>query len=192
MKNFKSAVLVILFLTSSFVPTTSPGADYTVLTAQKIKFQYYIGVLPLEGFFSLKDSFFAINFKNPEGSRLRLKFDLNSSSAGFFLATKAMLGPSVLYAEKHPYILFESKSVKLEKEYVFKIKGNVTIRGITKRITLSAKLENPEVLGSQNKSNLQFYISAKFKRSDFKATGYSNIVGDLIDLNSHVNLVTLE
>ena len=192
MKKFKSALLVLIFLTSSFFPTTSPGADYTVLTAEKIKFQYYVGVVPLEGFFSLKDSFFAINFKDPEVSRLSLKFDLNSSSAGFFLATKAMLGQSVLYAKKYPYILFESKSVKLEKGYVFKIKGNVTIRGITKRITLLAKLENPEILESKNKRNLQFYISAKFKRSDFKATGYSNIVGDLIDLNSHVNLVTLE
>ena len=60
-------------------------------------------------FFTLKDSIFVLNFKKPNQSKLKLKFDLNSSSAGFDLATNAMLGETVLYAEKYPYIYFESK-----------------------------------------------------------------------------------
>ncbi len=189
MKNFRNALLVLVFCSNTFFPIVSLGTDYTTLTAQKIKFQYYIGVLPLDGFFALKDSYFAINFKNPEASRLHLKFDLNSSSAGFFLATNAMLGQSVLYAAKHPYILFESTNVRVKKDHVFIISGNVTIRGVTKKITLSARLKNPEVFDSSNRRDLQFDILAKFKRSDFKATGYRNIVADTIELNSSVNLV---
>ena len=191
MKTFKIILIALVCSISTVNSTYSSGTDYTFLAAQKIKFKYYIGVIPFEGFFMLKDSIFAINFKKPETSRLSLKFDLNSSSAGFFLATNAMLGKSVLYAEKFPYILFESKTIKA-KGNEFTIKGNVTIRGITKEIILLATLKNPEILKSLNKNNLQFNILAEFRRSDFKATGYRDIVGEVVKLNSEVDLVLTE
>ena len=191
MKTFKIILIALVCSISTASSTYSSGTDYTFLAAQKIKFKYYIGFIPFEGFFMLKDSIFAINFKKPETSRLSLKFDLNSSSAGFFLATSAMLGKSVLYAEKFPYILFESKTIKA-KGNEFTIKGNVTIRGITKEIILLATLKNPEILKSLNKNNLQFNILAEFRRSDFKATGYSDIVGEVVKLNSKVDLVLME
>ena len=191
MKTFKIILIALVCSISTASSTYSSGTDYTFLAAQKIKFKYYIGFIPFEGFFVLKDSIFAINFKKPETSRLSLKFDLNSSSAGFFLATSAMLGKSVLYAEKFPYILFESKTIKA-KGNEFTIKGNVTIRGITKEIILLATLKNPEILKSLNKNNLQFNILAEFRRSDFKATGYSDIVGEVVKLNSKVDLVLME
>ena len=191
MKTFKIILIALVCAISTVNSTYSSGTDYTFLAAQKIKFKYYIGFIPFEGFFVLKDSIFAINFKKPETSRLSLKFDLNSSSAGFFLATSAMLGKSVLYAEKFPYILFESKTIKA-KGNEFTIKGNVTIRGITKEIILLATLKNPEILKSLNKNNLQFNILAEFRRSDFKATGYRDIVGEVVKLNSEVDLVLTE
>ena len=55
----------------------------------------------MEGFFALKDSIFVLNFKKPNQSKLNLKFDLNSSSAGFDLATTAMLGETVSVSYTH-------------------------------------------------------------------------------------------
>ena len=185
----KNIFLCLLLLIFSLNLTFTYGKEYTVLAAQKIKFRYQIGIIPFEGFFVLKDSTFTINFNNPEASNLRLNFDLHSSSAGFLIATSAMLSEQVLYAEKYPYILFESKQVMMI-DHKFEIKGNVTIRGITKPIILYATLENPEVLELTKKNNLLFTVSASFKRSDFNANGYEFIVGDVIDLNSNVELVT--
>ena len=186
--------LVLPLLLSLFILISvkiSFASDKFILNAERVKFNYFLGIIPMEGFFALKDSIFVLNFKKPTQSKLKLKFDLNSSSAGFDLATTAMLGETVLYAEKYPYIFFESKKV-VAKDNQFNIKGPLTIRGITKNVTFKAKLNNPSVLKDKVKNNLQFDIYAELKRSDFKATGYQYIVGDVINLKTKVELLLID
>ena len=189
-KDFFILALLVSFLILTTLQISS-AKDKFILNAEKIKFNYFVGIIPMEGFFSLKDSLFVLNFRKPNQSKLKLKFDLNSSSAGFDLATTAMLGKPVLYAEKYPYIYFESRKV-FAKDNQFNIKGSLTIRGITKDVTFKAKLNNPSVLKEKVKNNLQFDISAELKRSDFNATGYQYIVGDIINLKTRVELLLLD
>jgi len=186
--------LILPLLLSLFILISvkiSFASDKFILNAERVKFNYFLGIIPMEGFFALKDSIFVLNFKKPNQSKLNLKFDLNSSSAGFDLATSAMLGETVLYAEKYPYIHFESKKV-FAKDNQFNIRGSLTIRGITKDVTFKAKLNNPSVLKNKVKNNLQFDIYAELKRSDFNATGYQYIVGDIINLKTRVELIILD
>ena len=186
--------LILPLLLSLFVLISvkiSFASDKFILNAERVKFNYFLGIIPMEGFFALKDSIFVLNFKKPNQSKLNLKFDLNSSSAGFDLATSAMLGETVLYAEKYPYIHFESKKV-FAKDNQFNIRGSLTIRGITKDVIFKAKLNNPSVLKNKVKNNLQFDIYAELKRSDFNATGYQYIVGDIINLKTRVELLLLD
>ena len=186
--------LILPLLLSLFILISvkiSFANDKFILNAERVKFNYFLGIIPMEGFFALKDSIFVLNFKKPNQSKLNLKFDLNSSSAGFDLATTAMLGETVLYAEKYPYIYFESKNV-FSKDNQFNITGSLTIRGITKDVTFKAKLNNPSVLKNKVKNNLQFDIYAELKRSDFNATGYQYIVGDIINLKTKVELLLLD
>ena len=186
--------LILPLLLSLFILISvkiSFASDKFILNAERVKFNYFLGIIPMEGFFALKDSIFVLNFKKPNQSKLNLKFDLNSSSAGFDLATNAMLGETVLYAEKYPYIYFESKNV-FSKDNQFNITGSLTIRGITKDVTFKAKLNNPSVLKNKVKNNLQFDIYAELKRSDFNATGYQYIVGDLINLKTRVELLLFD
>ena len=186
--------LILPLLLSLFILISvkiSFANDKFILNAERVKFNYFLGIIPMEGFFALKDSIFVLNFKKPNQSKLNLKFDLNSSSAGFDLATTAMLGETVLYAEKYPYIYFESKKV-IAKDNQFNIRGSLTIRGITKDVTFEAKLNNPSVLKNKVKNKLQFDIYAELKRSDFNATGYQYIVGDIINLKTKVELLLLD
>ena len=186
--------LILPLLLSLFILISvkiSFANDKFILNAERVKFNYFLGIIPMEGFFALKDSIFVLNFKKPNQSKLNLKFDLNSSSAGFDLATTAMLGETVLYAKKYPYIYFESKNV-FSKDNQFNITGSLTIRGITKDVTFKAKLNNPSVLKNKVKNNLQFDIYAELKRSDFNATGYQYIVGDIINLKTRVELIILD
>ena len=191
----KNKIFFILPLLLSMLILFSVKINYAsekfILNAERIKFNYFVGIIPMEGFFTLKDSIFILNFKKPNQSKLKLKFDLNSSSAGFDLATNAMLGKTVLYAKKYPYIYFESKKV-FAKDNQFNIKGSLTIRGITKDVTFKAKLNNPTVLKNKVKNNLQFDIYAELKRSDFNATGYQYIVGDVINLKTRVELLLID
>ena len=62
----------------------------------------------------------------------------------------------------------------------------------TKDVIFEAKLNNPSVLKNKVKNKLQFDIYAELKRSDFNATGYQYIVGDIINLKTRVELLLLD
>ena len=154
----------------------------------EIIFQYEIALINFEGSFKIKSSIFDLDGVQPENSHFALSFDLGESKAGFFIATKAMLSKSVLYAQKYPEITFTSKKVKYANEQ-FKILGDLQIRGITKIVTLFVKPIgfNPKLLNKS--SSLEFHISAVIDRDIFGASGYSGIVGNEIKLNSSARLI---
>ena len=73
-KNFLilPLLLSLLILVSAKINYAS---DKFILNAERIKFNYFVGIIPMEGFFTLKDSIFVLNFKKPNQSKLKLKFD---------------------------------------------------------------------------------------------------------------------
>jgi polyisoprenoid-binding protein YceI len=90
--------------------------------------------------------------------------------------------------EKFPTLTFKSTSFKLVKGKNYKIEGDLTMHGVTKKVTLDAlhygNAENP-----QNKKVVAgFKVSGVVKRSDFgigagfPAPGLSDEVNLLADL----------
>lgn len=73
--------------------------------------------------------------------------------------------PDFFYAEKYPKITFESKSVEKVSNFEFKVNGNLTIRNVTKEITLDV-IYNGTVTG-MGKEVAGFEIAAKLNRFDF-------------------------
>jgi polyisoprenoid-binding protein YceI len=98
-----------------------------------------------------------------------------------------MLSESVLYAKENKKISFISNNITRLKNR-FKITGMLTIRGISKKIELEAKLNIMNENNFENTSFLNFHILANIFRSDYGASGYSGLVGDKIVLNSNITL----
>ena len=72
--------LILPLLLSLFILISvkiSFASDKFILNAERVKFNYFLGIIPMEGFFALKDSIFVLNFKKPNQSKLNLKFDLH-------------------------------------------------------------------------------------------------------------------
>ncbi len=69
-------------------------------------------------------------------------------------------------AENHPKMKFESTSVKKISDYEMQVKGNLTIRGITKEVTLDV-IYNGIVDGFGNSKVAGFEISGKINRFNF-------------------------
>ena len=111
----------------------SLSADFQFPEDTDVTFQYFVAGLPFEGKFKVVESNFDINFRNPVGSAFSVEFDLMQSSAGFPLATSAM--KQVLDAYKHPKVIFESTSVKVE-DNKFYIQGFLKIRDVSKPVKL--------------------------------------------------------
>jgi polyisoprenoid-binding protein YceI len=74
--------------------------------------------------------------------------------------------PDFFYAEKYPKLMFTSTSVKKISDHELEVKGNLTIRGITKEITLDV-IYNGTVAGFGGLEVAGFEIRGKVNRFDY-------------------------
>ena len=161
---------------------------YTIATSEKLNFTYSVSGVPVEGEFYIDKSSFTINFNEEAQSSFYIRIDIRKSSAGFPLATKAMLGPSVLNAEKYPFMEFKSTHIS-KKQKGYELRGLLSLKGIKKNVII--------IVGSEKKYKkstniLKFSIKSSINRNEFGADGYSFLVGKNIILNSNINLILKE
>jgi polyisoprenoid-binding protein YceI len=152
----------------------SLSEDFQFPEDTDVKFKYFVAGLPFEGKFKVVESSFDINFRNPVKSALSVEFDLMQSNAGFPLATSAM--KQVLDAYKHPKVIFESASVKVEDKK-FNIQGFLKIRDVSKPVKLVVTVLETY---SPDSEKLLFSIQSSFQRRQFGADGYYPLVRDTI------------
>jgi polyisoprenoid-binding protein YceI len=69
-------------------------------------------------------------------------------------------------AENHPKMTFTSNTVKKISDFEMQVKGNLTLRGITKEVTLSV-IYNGTVRGFGNSTVAGFEVHGKINRFDF-------------------------
>jgi polyisoprenoid-binding protein YceI len=133
-------------------------------------------------------------FDKIEGSVLLDKADLTKSSISVTLPVEGLdtrvakldeelKSPDFLDATKYPTITFKSTKVEKTGENGLKITGDLTVHGVTKPVTLDAKVnkigifEIPGVIKAQAAG---FDARTVIKRSDFGVTKYVPAVSDEI------------
>lgn len=91
--------------------------------------------------------------------------------------------------QKYPTITFKSTNVESTGPDKLKITGDLTIRGITKRVTLD--VEGPSKPVSDGNGHLHMGVSASttVNRTEFGMTGYQGMVGNEITLTIDAELV---
>ena len=166
----------------------SAEETYTIATSEKLKFTYSVSGVPIAGEFYIDKSSFTINFNEEAQSSFYIKIDIRKSTAGFPLATKAMLGPSVLNAEKYPFMEFKSTHIS-KKQKGYELRGLLSLKGIKKNVII---LVGSEKKYKKNTNILKFSIKSSINRNEFGADGYSFLVGKNIILNSNINLILKE
>jgi polyisoprenoid-binding protein YceI len=139
-------------------------------------------------------------FDKIEGSVLLDKADLTKSSISVTLPLEGLdtrvtkldaelRGPDFLDAAKYPTITFKSSKVEKTSETGLRITGNLTVHGVTRPVTLDAKVnkiglfEIPGVIKAQAAG---FDATTVIKRSDFGVTKYVPAVSD--EISVHITL----
>ena len=118
-----------------------------------------------------------LKFDNVANCTVDVALDVTGAKASFPFAAQALKGPKVLAARDHPRMTFESTSVSLTDEAA-DVTGNLTIRGVTRAVTLRAQLFRPQGSGKGDLDHLTVTLTGKVNRSDFGATGGGEMVGD--------------
>jgi polyisoprenoid-binding protein YceI len=139
-------------------------------------------------------------FDKIEGSVLLDKADLTRSSVSVTLPLEGLdtgvakldeelKGQDFLDTAKYPTITFTSTKVEKSGENGLKITGNLTVHGVTKPVTLDAKVNKIgifEIPGVMKAPAAGFDATTVIKRSDFGVTKYVPAVSD--DIPVHITL----
>jgi polyisoprenoid-binding protein YceI len=175
----RSPALIVLLATLAQIPALHAAAiDYTLdPSASTVAFETDFGPDLITGSIPLELADLTLDFDNVKNCTVDVVLDVSSAKASFPFAAQALKGPKVLDAKAHPRMTFESTSVKRAGDAA-DVTGNLTIRGVTRTATLRAKIFRPNGSAADDYNHLTVRLTGRVNRSDFGATGWSDMVGD--------------
>jgi len=180
--------IVILLFIGFGRSVQAEAIDYEIVMDQSnVGFSYQFGANPVLGIFPKYNANISIDFERPNNSQVNVSLNTATAKAGFAFATQALRSKTVLDVATYPNIKFISKRIMPDGNTVV-IEGLVTVRGITKPLTLTAQLlRAPGTLPSE-RENLKMRIIGALNRHDFGASGYPNTVGEILDIKIDVQI----
>lgn len=128
-----------------------------------------------------------VDTRRLQNSRVEVVLDVAQARTRLPFARGPMLGPSVLDADRYPTIRFISKTIRLGPGGRISdgatITGDLTVRGVTRPITLQASLYRPTGTARNELARLSIHLTGSLNRNDFAASGYADLVDDMVGLN---------
>ncbi len=122
----------------------------------------------------------------PQDSKANIKINVEEMVTGLPELDQHLKGEQFFNTEKYPTATFVSNKVTVTGKDRADVSGLLTVRGVTKPVTLSVKLNKADVSPITNKMTAGFTASAIVKRSDFGMTSYLPGLGDEVKLSIEV------
>lgn len=145
--------------------------------ASTVGFETDFGPDLITGTIPLVTADLALDFTDVTRSTIAVVLDVSGATASFPFAAQALKGPKVLAAKDHPQMSFASTAVRRKGEAA-DVDGMLTIRGVTQPVTLKAEIFRPQGSDEGDLDRLTVRLTGAVRRSDFGATGWSDMVGD--------------
>jgi polyisoprenoid-binding protein YceI len=164
-------------------PAQASPIRYTLDAARSsVRFETAFGPDKITGDMPVSAADLTLDFANVANCRVSVRLDVAEAKASFPFAAQALKGPKVLDAGSYPVIDFVSSSVRRNGDGA-RISGNITIRGVTRPVTLDAAIYRQHGSAAGDLSHLTIHLTGQVKRSDFGATGWADMVSDEVRLD---------
>lgn len=112
-----------------------------------------------------------------------ITIDATSVNTGFAMFNQHIQGADFFDTAKHPGITFKSTRVSFEGDKPVSIDGNLTIKGITRPVTLTVNHFQLKPHPMTKKDAIGANAVAKIRRSDFNMGKYAPSVSDEVTLS---------
>ena len=133
------------------------------------------------GIFARPTGSLVLDPKNPAQAKVEVTFPVDSIATGVPKFNEHLMSPEFFDAAKFRTATFKSKSVAVDGTSA-DIVGDLTIKGVTKEVTLDASLVGVGANPMSKKETVGFTATTTIKRSDF-GLGYAvPVVGDVLEL----------
>ena len=176
---FKIISALLMFGLFSTPVMAAPRAYEIDYGASQIGFVYLFNGEEVKGSFPKFKGDLVLDFQNIKNSKIDVTIETRTAKGGFVFATSALRGLKVLNVKNFPTIKFTSQSAQMSNG-VAKIKGDITVRGVTRPLTLTAKFFQLQGQDPKDRENLVVQISGTINRHDFGASGFPKMVGDTL------------
>jgi polyisoprenoid-binding protein YceI len=178
-------LLAALFLSA---PAASAPATYRLeANRSEVGFVFALNAAEARGSMPISASTILINADALSRSSVDVTVDVGRARTGLFFATEALKAPSVLNAAAHPTIRFRSTAIRLNGAGRLadgaRVDGLLTVRGVTRPVTLNAALYRQQGTQAGGLSRLSFRLQGKISRSAFGASGYPKLVDDMVKID---------
>ncbi len=127
--------------------------------------------------------------RSAKSGSLDVTIDMKSVSTGSTAFNGHIQGEDFLDTEKFPTATFKSNSVKFDGDKPVSIDGNLTIKGVTKPVTLTVTAFHCMPHPINKKDACGAGATTKIKRSEFNAGKYAPNVGDEVTLTIAVEAI---
>jgi polyisoprenoid-binding protein YceI len=91
--------------------------------------------------------------------------------------------------QKYPTMTFRSTKVESDGADKLRITGDLTIRGVTKPVTLAVEGPSKPINDGQGHLHMGISATGTLNRTDFGMTGYQGVVGNEVQLTIDAELV---
>ena len=183
----------VLFACAAFctVPAQAKPVPYQLdQVASVVGFEIDMGQSPMRGQMSVSSADLILDFDRAAASRVTVTIDASSARMGLPFATDAMKSDKVLDTKAHPRIGFESTKLSASGQKAT-VTGKITIRGVTRPLTLAAQIFRPKGSAEGERDHLIIRLTGTIHRSDFGAAGFADMVGDdvRLDITAHIHRI---
>ena len=118
-----------------------------------------------------------------------IEIDAKSVDTGSTLFNQHIQGEDFLDTAKYPKAMFKSTNVVFEGDKPAKIEGNLTIKGVTKPVTLTVTSFQAMPHPMQKKDAIGANAYTTIKRSEFNAGKYAPTVGDEVRIDIAIEAI---
>jgi polyisoprenoid-binding protein YceI len=191
------SLLIGFLIIVSAVPVIAFGATYQV-DPDHSNFQFkvrHMTVSNVKGEFKKVKGVVQMDDRNLTGLTAEINIDAASVDTDHAKRDEHLRSEDFFYVAKYPTITFVSKNISKTDDGRLKVVGDLTIRGVTKEITVDVEGPTPEVKDPGGNIRRGAAGTAKINRKDFGMAwsktldGGGLVVGDEVSISVEIELV---
>lgn len=162
------------------------------IASTEVKFGFQLNGFWQNGTMPIRKSEIALDPKRLSSTRISVALDASAAKTNLIFATMAMTSPKILNVEQFPTISFATRRVTLGAEGRLsngaEVIGDLTLRGVTRPLSLSVDLYRRPGSAVGDLSRLDFILRGSLSRAAFGASGYPELVSDTVRLDIRAGL----
>lgn len=159
------SLLIVAFLSASLFAQTKWNADPM---HSKLSFSItHMGISDVDGLFNKFTASATANKTDFSDAIFELSVEVPSINTQVEMRDNHLRSADFFEAEAYPSMTFKSTTITKISKDKYKLTGNLTLRGITKPVTMDLWYRGTNVDAKTNKSTSGFQLTGIIKRSDF-------------------------